>query len=151
MTNKDFKSALSEKNDTMAEAEQAVLHNFSSDASLPATAPQSLDSKVTEYIRSFGFSPHLKGYRYTRTALKIMIEEPEIFDDKITVLYRLVAKRHSKENATSSRVERAIRHSLEVAYSNMPKAFDIFMHDKKAPTNSEFLYLALDELTKYKM
>lgn len=152
MNHNELKSALHEKIDKMSPEKLVVLHDFFCDLDMttPATKPvritRSIDKAITDYIRSFGFLPHLKGYRYAQTALKIMIEEPELFNDKITALYSLVAKRHSEDDASSSRVERAIRHSLEVAYDKNPSMFDVFQKNGIPPTNSEFLYLAVDEI-----
>lgn len=146
----ELKSALHTKIDEMSPESLIVLHNFFCDLDMTtgnAKPTQHIDDKVTAYIRSFGFLPHLKGYHYTRTAIEIMVEKPKSFDDKITVLYHLVAKRHSDDGATASRVERAIRHSLEAAYDKKPDMFDVFNKNGTPPTNSEFLYLAVDELT----
>ncbi len=99
---------------------------------------------VTQYIVSHGFGANLKGYNYTRTAIEIMILEPELFNDQITTLYGEVAKRH---NTTMFRVERAIRHSIKNAYEPHAALFDEdFPTAVKAPTNSEFLYAIADKI-----
>ncbi len=151
MKHNELKSALHKKIDTMPEESLTILHDFFSDIEPVVNASRNhkdIEEIVTDYIRSFGFLPHLKGYHYLRTALIIMIKNPKEFDDKITKLYACVAKRHLGDYATASRVERGIRHSLEVAYDKNPEQFEVFMKNGLPPTNSEFLYFAVDELTK---
>lgn len=151
MNHNELKSALHTKIDSMPEESLVVLHDFFCDIEPVVTASrnhQSIEERVTDYIRGYGFLPHLKGYHYARTAIIIMLESPEEFNDKTTALYHCVAKRYARDEASSSRVERAIRHSLEVAYDKNPNLFEVFMKNGLPPTNSEFLYFAVDELTK---
>lgn len=104
----------------------------------------SVHEAATQYIVTHGFGANLKGYNYIRTALEIMILEPKVFDDQITVLYGEVGQRH---NTTQSRTERAIRHSITSAYERHPELFDEdFPAAMKAPTNSEFLYAIADKI-----
>ena len=116
--------------------------NIAAPVSAPATK-NDLDvyTAITEFIVKHGFAANLKGYPYIRTALMIMINEPELYDDAITLLYTIVGERH---NTTGSRTERAIRHSITAAYDRHPELFTEFPVSKKAPTNSEFLYAVAD-------
>ncbi|MBR3887695.1 MAG: sporulation initiation factor Spo0A C-terminal domain-containing protein [Clostridia bacterium] len=114
------------------------------DASVTPSTKQSLYEEITNAIINRGFAANLKGYNYVRTALMIMVTEPETFNDQITLLYYEVGKRH---NTTGSRTERAIRHSITSAYDRHPEVFaDEFPSHMKAPTNSEFLYALADKL-----
>lgn len=121
------------------------------DNATPASSPNiknSIYAAATECMISHGFAANLKGYNYVRTALTIMVTEPEAFNDQITLLYLEVGKRH---NTTQSRTERAIRHSVTRAYEQHPELFgEEFPSHMKAPTNSEFLYAMADMLkSKY--
>ena len=87
---------------------------------------------ITDCMLDHGFTANLKGYNYIRTALMTMITEPKVWDDQITVLYKVVGERHS---TTGSRSERAIRHAITRAYELHPDRFaEEFASHAKAPT-----------------
>ena len=104
-----------------------------------------LYAAITDFIVKHGFAAHIKGYAYTRTALMIMIQEPALYDESVTILYRIVGERH---NTTGSRVERAIRHSITRAFDLHPELFTEFANTYKAPTNGEFLCAVTDILKR---
>ncbi|MBQ8297278.1 MAG: sporulation transcription factor Spo0A [Ruminococcus sp.] len=104
---------------------------------------------VTEIIHRLGVPAHIKGYHYLRTAILEAANNRELLDSITKKLYPLVA---SKYNTTSSRVERAIRHAIETAWSrgNADTRKAIFgctiNDDRGKPTNSEFIALIADKL-----
>ena len=75
---------------------------------------KNLEKDVTEMIHEIGVPAHIKGYHYLRDAILMAIEDMDVLNAITKVLYPTVAKRHQ---TTSSRVERAIRHAIEVAWS----------------------------------
>jgi two-component system response regulator (stage 0 sporulation protein A) len=110
---------------------------------------QNLDKKISAIFITIGSPPHIKGYYYLRYAIKSCIKEPEIISAITKRLYPSVADYF---NATASKVERAIRHAIEVcwnrgrieALNNLfnSKIFTI----KNRPTNGEFIALIADKL-----
>ena len=92
---------------------------------------------------------HIKGYLYLREAITMVFNNVEILGSITKVLYPVIAK---KFKTTSSRVERAIRHSIEVAWSrgNVETISEIFSYtinfNKSKPTNSEFIAMIADKL-----
>ena len=109
----------------------------------------SIEATITDIIRDIGVPAHIKGYQYLRDAIMIIIEEPDLLGAITKTLYPMVAERHV---TTSSRVERAIRHSIEVAWSrgNTEAINKIFSRnitiDKGKPTNSEFIAIVADKI-----
>ena len=108
-----------------------------------------LEERVTEVVHELGIPAHIKGYKYVRFALVEAVERPEILDAITKELYPTVAKEF---RTTSSRVERAIRHAIEVAWDRgdlevlqgyFGNTVDRF---KGKPTNSEFLALISERL-----
>lgn len=111
---------------------------------------QSLESIVTEIIHEIGIPAHIKGYQYLREAIILTINEMDIINAVTKVLYPTVAK---KFNTTPSRVERAIRHAIEVAWDRgdietLQKFFGYTVSNIKGkPTNSEFIAMIADRLS----
>jgi two-component system response regulator (stage 0 sporulation protein A) len=109
----------------------------------------SLESRVTAIIHDVGVPAHIKGYQYLRDAIMMVIEEPEMLNSITKILYPTIAKRNQ---TTPSRVERAIRHAIEVAWSrgNMDIINALFSYTvstgKGKPTNSEFVALIADKI-----
>ena len=87
-----------------------ALHEGQHFDSEPVSA--SLRMQVTEILHQIGVPAHIKGYHYLRDSILMAVEDPEIINAVTKQLYPSVAKRY---NTTSSRVERAIRHAIEVA------------------------------------
>ncbi len=117
----------------------------------PLYAPgQNLDDRISNIFLAMGIPAHIKGYQYLREAIKLVIEKPEMIGGITKELYPAIARRFS---TTSSKVERAIRHAIEVAWSRgrvdtLNKAFgcDVAQPDDK-PTNGEFIALIADKLS----
>lgn len=108
-----------------------------------------LESLVTEFIHELGVPAHIKGYQYVRTAIMMVVENMELLNYITKQLYPVIAKKYS---TTSSRVERAIRHSIEVAWSRgrpetMNQIFGYTIDTGKGkPTNSEFIAMVADRI-----
>ncbi len=116
----------------------------------PRTETQNLESMVTDIIHEIGVPAHIKGYQYLREAIILTINDMEIINAVTKVLYPEVAR---KFNTTPSRVERAIRHAIEVAWDRgdievLQKFFGYTVSNIKGkPTNSEFIAMIADSLT----
>lgn len=108
-----------------------------------------VDVEVTSIIREIGIPAHIKGYQYLRDAIMMIVNEIELLGAVTKVLYPMIAEKYS---TTPSRVERAIRHAIEVAWSrgNMDMINRIFGYtvklEKGKPTNSEFMAMIADKL-----
>lgn len=109
---------------------------------------QSLEMQVTEIIHQIGVPAHIKGYQYLRDSILMAIEDGGIINAVTKRLYPAVAKKHS---TTSSRVERAIRHAIEVAWDRgdvdvLNSYFGYTIHNSRGkPTNSEFIAMISDK------
>jgi two-component system response regulator (stage 0 sporulation protein A) len=113
-----------------------------------------LEAQVTKIIHQIGVPAHIKGYQYLRSAILMTIEDNEIINSVTKVLYPSVAK---KFGTTTSRVERAIRHAIEVAWDRgdvdtLNSYFGYTIQNSRGkPTNSEFIAMIADNLRlKYK-
>ena len=108
-----------------------------------------LKNQVTAIIHEIGVPAHIKGYQYLREAIIIAVEDMEVINAVTKVLYPAVAKRFA---TTPSRVERAIRHAIEVAWDRgdletLQKYFGYTVSNSKGkPTNSEFIAMISDRL-----
>ena len=111
--------------------------------------PLSLKTHVTNIIHEIGIPAHIKGYHYLRDAIIMAIEDMDVLNAITKILYPTVAKKHQ---TTSSRVERAIRHAIEVAWSRgkldtLEALFGYTVSTGKGkPTNSEFIALIADKI-----
>lgn len=111
--------------------------------------PKSLDASITNIIHEIGVPAHIKGYLYLREAISMVYHDIELLGSITKVLYPDIAKKY---NTTASRVERAIRHAIEVAWSrgnieSISKLFGYTVSMSKAkPTNSEFIAMIADKL-----
>jgi len=109
-----------------------------------------LEALVTSVIHEIGVPAHIKGYQYVREAIIIAVEDMDVINAVTKVLYPEVAKRFG---TTASRVERAIRHAIEVAWDRgdletLQKYFGYTVSISKGkPTNSEFIAMIADRLT----
>jgi two-component system, response regulator, stage 0 sporulation protein A len=110
---------------------------------------RSVDAVITQIIHEIGVPAHIKGYHYLREAIAIVYNDVEILGSITKVLYPRIAERYK---TTPSRVERAIRHSIEVAWGrgNMEAIRNVFGYtvsaSKTKPTNSEFIAMIADKL-----
>ena len=108
-----------------------------------------LQVSITKTLHELGVPSHIKGYQYIREGISIVYERPEIVGGITKELYPEISK---KFNTTVSRVERAIRHAIEISWNrgNWQLMEDIFGHsvdiDKAKPTNSEFIVTVADKL-----
>ncbi len=111
--------------------------------------PESLESKVTNMIHEIGIPAHIKGYHYLRDAIIMSVEDMDVLNAITKILYPTVAKKHQ---TTASRVERAIRHAIEVAWGRgkldtLDELFGYTVSNGKGkPTNSEFIALIADTI-----
>lgn len=126
-----------------------------SEESTEGRLPVDIESHVTKIIHQIGVPAHIKGYQYLRTAILMTVRDSEVINSVTKVLYPSVAKKYQ---TTTSRVERAIRHAIEVAWDrgdidtlNSYFGYTIQV-DRGKPTNSEFIAMIADNLRlKYKL
>lgn len=108
-----------------------------------------LQVSITKTLHELGVPSHIKGYQYIREGIKLIYNKPDIIGGITKELYPEIAKRF---NSTTSRVERAIRHAIEVSWNRANWEFmeDIFGYsvdiDKAKPTNSEFIVTIADKI-----
>lgn len=108
-----------------------------------------LEELVTSIIHEVGVPAHIKGYQYVREAIMITVENMDVINSVTKVLYPEVAKRY---HTTPSRVERAIRHAIEVAWDRgdletLQRFFGYTVSNAKGkPTNSEFIAMICDRI-----
>lgn len=108
-----------------------------------------LERDVTDMIHEIGVPAHIKGYQYLREAIMMSVESPDMLGSITKVLYPTIAR---KNQTTASRVERAIRHAIEVAWNRgrmetLDALFGYTINTGKGkPTNSEFIALIADKI-----
>jgi len=108
-----------------------------------------LEAKITDIMHDIGVPAHIKGYLYLREAIMMVYEDIELLGSITKILYPDIAKKY---NTTASRVERAIRHAIEVAWNrgNIDSITELFGYtinvSKAKPTNSEFIAMVADKL-----
>lgn len=118
-------------------------------------AEEDMETQVTKVIHQIGVPAHIKGYQYLRTAILMTISDNELINSVTKILYPSVAKKYA---TTTSRVERAIRHAIEVAWDRgdmdtLNHYFGYTIHNSRGkPTNSEFIAMIADSIRlKYKI
>lgn len=110
---------------------------------------KSLDEKISNLFISVGIPAHIKGYQFLREAIKMTIDSPDIISSITKKLYPTIAERF---NTSPSKVERAIRHAIEVAWNrgkieNINNIFGIKIYSpNEKPTNGEFIALIADKM-----
>lgn len=120
---------------------------------LPVAAPKrsgvTLDERISNIFMSIGIPPHIKGYGYLREGIKLAVEDPTYINNVTKRLYPQIAE---KFGTSSSKVERGIRHGIEVAWNrqrldaiNAVFGVRVYVGTEK-PTNSEFIALVADKL-----
>ena len=114
-----------------------------------------IEAQVTKIIHQIGVPAHIKGYQYLRTAIILTVNDSDIINSVTKILYPTVAKKYQ---TTTSRVERAIRHAIEVAWDRgdvevLNSYFGYTIQNNRGkPTNSEFIAMIADNLRlKYRM
>src|SRR5699024_9637488 len=122
-----------------------VLENNSSERK----EKENIETSITSMMHDIGVPAHIKGYLYLREAITMVYHDIELLGSITKILYPDIAK---KFNTTASRVERAIRHAIEVAWNrgNIDTIMEIFGYtinvSKSKPTNSEFIAMVADRL-----
>lgn len=117
--------------------------------SIPEDEIKNINNEVTSILRELGIPAHIKGYYYLRESIMMAVEDPDVLNGVTKIIYPQIAKRY---DTTSSRVERAIRHAITVAFNrgNIDLTNNIFGYtvnsDKGRPTNSEFIAMIADKL-----
>ncbi|MGL5649787.1 MAG: sporulation transcription factor Spo0A [Clostridium sp.] len=112
-------------------------------------APMDLEAEITSIIHEIGVPAHIKGYMYLREAITMVVNDMELLSAVTKELYPSIAKKY---NTTASRVERAIRHAIEVAWGRgqvdaINRLFGYTIQNSKGkPTNSEFIAIIADKL-----
>lgn len=118
-------------------ANRAAVRNFS------------LDERISRIFISVGIPPHIKGYGYLREGIKMAVENPDVINNITKKLYPMIGDKYS---TTPSKVERAIRHAIEVAWSrgrinNINDLFGVQTYlTSEKPTNGEFIALIADKM-----
>ena len=138
----------------LLEARANTLHTTAPTATPVQNTPD-IETQVTKIIHQIGVPAHIKGYQYLRTAILMTIQDSDIINSVTKVLYPSVAKKYQ---TTTSRVERAIRHAIEVAWDRgdvdtLNSYFGYTIQNNRGkPTNSEFIAMIADNLRlKYKL
>ncbi len=133
---------------------EALTKNRKKEKDELANTRPDIESQVTKIIHQIGVPAHIKGYQYLRSAILMTIDDNEIINSVTKVLYPTVAKKYK---TTTSRVERAIRHAIEVAWDRgdvdtLNSYFGYTIQNSRGkPTNSEFIAMIADNLRlKYK-
>ncbi len=115
----------------------------------PQNATKALDEKISYIFMTVGIPAHIKGYKFLREAIKLSIQDPNIINSITKKLYPSIAERFE---TTSSKVERAIRHAIEVAWNrgkieNINDLFGVTVYSSnEKPTNGEFIALVADKM-----
>lgn len=130
-----------------------VLDVLNTDMPAPSTpqttTPKMLDEKISNIFLTVGIPAHIKGYPYLREAIKMAVEHPDIVGSITKQLYPSIA---TKFHTSASKVERAIRHAIEVAWNrgkieNINNVFGIKVYNQnEKPTNGEFIALVADKM-----
>ncbi len=132
----------------LSDLEKRILNAFDSDKKVNVNENH-LQISITKVLHELGIPSHIKGYQYIREGISIIYERPEVIGGITKELYPELA---SKFDTTVSRVERAIRHAIEVSWNrgSWDLMEEIFGHsvdiDKAKPTNSEFIVTIADKL-----
>lgn len=114
-----------------------------------AKTPNQIEEKITNIFITVGIPAHIKGYQFLREAIKLAIANPEIINSITKKLYPTIAEKY---DTSASKVERAIRHAIEVAWNrgkieNINNLFGIKVYSSnEKPTNGEFIALVADKM-----
>lgn len=120
-----------------------------SNLAVQSSSPRNLEVEVTKVIHEIGVPAHVKGYQYLRDAIMLVVEEINYLGAVTKELYPAIAQKY---DTTPSRVERAIRHAIELAWDrgDLDKINKFFGYtisgEKGKPTNSEFIAIIADRL-----
>ena len=134
---------------TVPSTRKSNIQNKNAEIQKPAAPVHDLEQDVTDMIHEIGVPAHIKGYQYLREAIIMSVEDPSMISSITKILYPTIATRFQ---TTPSRVERAIRHAIEVAWSRgrmetLDALFGYTINTGKGkPTNSEFIALISDKI-----
>ena len=133
----------------VAKRTQQLIRWRSSKNSRTANQPNNTEVIISDIMRQIGVPAHIKGYQYLRTSIKLCIEDSSMLGSVTKILYPTVAKLY---HTTASRVERAIRHAIEVAWDRgdvdiLSSYFGYTVDSQRGkPTNSEFIAMIADKI-----
>lgn len=131
------------------DAPKQSVQQYGATAVTTSKRSRTLDERIANLFISVGIPAHIKGYQFLREAIKMTIDDPEIINSITKKLYPGIAERYQ---TTASKVERAIRHAIEVAWSrgkieNINNVFGLKVYSpNEKPTNGEFIALIADKL-----
>ena len=134
--------------ENLEERIEDVLKN-KKESELVGQAEKQLDEKISNIFISIGIPAHIKGYQFLREAVKLAVEEPEIIGSITKRLYPTIAE---KFETSSSKVERGMRHAIEVAWNrgkieNINSLFGLKIYSSnEKPTNGELIALIADKM-----
>ena len=135
--------------ETFAQRILKLLERNSTDTVSAKSSERELEIIISDVMRQIGVPAHIKGYQYLRQSIILSIHDPELMHAVTKVLYPTVAKQNK---TTASRVERAIRHAIEVAWDRgdvdvLSSYFGYTIQNSRGkPTNSEFIAMISDKL-----
>lgn len=133
----------------IASEKQLLMKNTIADGGMIKPPAINLEAEVTRLIHEVGVPAHIKGYQYLRDAIQMCVKDMDMLNSITKILYPEIAKKY---NTTASRVERAIRHAIEVAWNrcNPESVEELFGYTinscKGKPTNSEFIAMISDRI-----
>ncbi len=116
---------------------------------IPQSGNRIVDEKISHIFITVGIPAHIKGYKFLREAIKLSIEDPNIINSITKKLYPSIAEKYE---TSASKVERAIRHAIEVAWNrgkieNINSLFGVTVYSSnEKPTNGEFIALVADKM-----
>ena len=138
----------------LADHARSIVKSKSEGSAQSSSDNNDMEARVTKIIHQIGVPAHIKGYQYLRYAILMTIDDNDVINSVTKVLYPTVAKKYQ---TTTSRVERAIRHAIEVAWDRgdvdtLNSFFGYTIQNSRGkPTNSEFIAMIADNLRlKYK-
>ena len=149
MVIKQIKQAKKKMSEPIKFGELSKVSAFEQYVSSEEKELRNLETDVTNIIHEIGVPAHIKGYQYLREAIMMSVDDIEMLNSITKILYPTIAKKYQ---TTPSRVERAIRHAIEVAWSRgkMDTIDELFGYTinngKGKPTNSEFIALIADKI-----
>lgn len=144
----DFQNLADKIREISGEEKHIKINAVPKTAQAPKTE-HNLETNITSIMHDIGVPAHIKGYMYLREAITMVYNDIELLGSITKILYPDIAKGY---NTTASRVERAIRHAIEVAWNrgNIDSITDLFGYtinvSKAKPTNSEFIAMVADKL-----
>jgi len=134
---------------TISENNEQAMIEQNSATETSSSKNKAIEEKITNIFITVGIPAHIKGYHFLREAIKMAIENPEVINSITKQLYPSIAQRFS---TSASKVERAIRHAIEVAWNrgkieNINSVFGIKVYsNNEKPTNGEFIALVADKM-----